>query len=99
MHLNPWHILVVAMAGWMNRQQSAVVEYLQEENRVLRELLGDKRLCLNDEQRRRLAAKGKALGRRLLSDMLLHRDARHDLTVAPEAHRHEIRRQRQSGSW
>ena len=67
MHLNPWHILVVAMAGWMNRQQSAVVEYLQEENRVLRELLGDKRLRLNDEQRRCLAAKGKALGRRLLS--------------------------------
>jgi len=67
MHLDPWHILVIAMAGWMNRQQSAVIEYLQEENRVLRELLGNKRLCLNDEQRRRLAARGKALGRKLLS--------------------------------
>src|SRR5690606_2381158 len=38
-----------------------------EENRVLREQLGDKRVCLDDGQRRRLAAKGKALGRDLLT--------------------------------
>ena len=67
MRLNPRHILVIAMAGWMNRKQSAVVEHLREENRILRELLGDKRPRLNDDQRRRLAAKGKALGRKLLS--------------------------------
>ncbi|MCZ6652286.1 MAG: hypothetical protein O7D91_04585 [Planctomycetota bacterium] len=67
MHLNPWHILVIAMAGWMNREQGAVIEYLKEENRVLCELLGAKRPRLNDDQRRRLAAKGKALGRKLLS--------------------------------
>jgi hypothetical protein len=34
---------------------------------VLRELLGKKRLRLNDDQRRRLAVLGKALGRKLLS--------------------------------
>lgn len=67
MSLNPWHILVIAMAGWMNREQSTVIEYLREENRVHRELLGGKRPRLNDDQRRRLAAKGKALGRKLLS--------------------------------
>ena len=67
MQLNLWHILVVSLAGWINREQSAVSEYLKEENRVLRELMGDKRPGLNDDQRRRLAAKGKALGRRLLS--------------------------------
>ncbi len=67
MHLHPWHILVIAMAGWMNREQTAAVEYLKEENRVLRELLGEKRPRLNDDQRRRLAAKGKALGRKLLA--------------------------------
>ena len=38
MHLNPWHILLLATAGWMNREQGAVVEYLKEENRVLREV-------------------------------------------------------------
>jgi len=67
MYLNPWYFLVIAMAGWMSREQSDVIEYVKEENRVLRELLGDKRLRLNDDQRRRLAAKGKMLGRKLLS--------------------------------
>ncbi len=43
MHLNPWHILVMAIAGWINGEQRVVVEYLREENRVLRELLGEKR--------------------------------------------------------
>ncbi|MCZ6652290.1 MAG: hypothetical protein O7D91_04605 [Planctomycetota bacterium] len=51
----------------MNREPSALIEYLEEENLVLRELLGDKRQRLNDDQRRRLAAKGKRLGRKLLS--------------------------------
>ena len=38
-------ILVVALAGWLNRQQQDVVEYLQEENRVLREhLTGNQRM-------------------------------------------------------
>ena len=37
-----WQILVVASAGWLNRQQQDVLEYLQEENRVLREHLKDK---------------------------------------------------------
>ncbi len=67
MHLNPWNILLIAIAGWMNREQAAVVDNLKEENPVLRELLGKRRLRLNDEQRRRLAVSGKALGRRLLS--------------------------------
>ena len=51
----------------MNREQAAVVEYLKEENRVLRELLGKKRPHLNDEQRRRLAVLGKTPGHKLLS--------------------------------
>ena len=67
MLFNPWQIILIALAGWMNREQAAVVEYLKEENRVLRELLGKERLRLNDDQRRRLAAQGKSLGRKLLS--------------------------------
>ena len=39
-YLNPWYFLVIALAGWMNREQCAVIEYVKEENRVLRELLG-----------------------------------------------------------
>ena len=64
----PWQLLVVTAAGWVNRDQQAIIRYLQEENRVLREQLGKKRLRLTDDQRRRLAAKGKLLGRRILKD-------------------------------
>jgi len=61
--------LLVMLAGWINRQQLDVIDYLKEENRVLREKLGNKRILLNDDQRRRLASKGKILGRRLLSEV------------------------------
>jgi len=47
----------VDRSRWMNQQQDHPLDYLREENRVLRELIGDKRLRLNDGQRRRL---GKA---------------------------------------
>jgi len=67
--LQPWQVLVAAMAGWITRQQEAAVEYLREENRVLKQQLGRRRLRLTDAQRRRLAVRGKALGRRGLMDM------------------------------
>ena len=34
--LQPWQLLLVCLAGWINRQQRDVIEYIQEENRVLR---------------------------------------------------------------
>jgi putative transposase len=43
----------------MNQQQPDVIDYLREENRILREQLGGRRLRLNDDQRRRLASKAK----------------------------------------
>ena len=61
--------LVVAVAGWINQQQRDVIDSLQEENRVLREQLGPGRLRFTDAQRRRLAAKAKSLGRRVLRDL------------------------------
>jgi len=64
-----WQFIVVALAGWMNRQQQDVVAYLAEENRVLREQLKGKRIRFTDDQRRRLAAKGKALGRKVLGEV------------------------------
>lgn len=30
-----WHIILMALAGWINRQQQDIIEYLMEENRVL----------------------------------------------------------------
>ena len=61
--MNPLSLVLICLAGWMNRHQQVVIEYLQEEIRVLKEQLG-KRPRFNDEQRRRLAVKGKPVGRK-----------------------------------
>ena len=53
----------------MNQRQLQVIDYLREENRVLREQLGGRRPRLNDNQRRRLAAKAKGLGRKILTEV------------------------------
>ena len=57
---------MVALAGWMNREQQEVISYLREENRILREKLGHKRIILNDSQKRRLATTAMKLGKGLL---------------------------------
>jgi hypothetical protein len=54
---HPLRFVLVALAGWMNQQQRDVIDYLQEENRVLREQLGPRRLRFTDAQRRRLRRK------------------------------------------
>ena len=65
----PWQLLLVCLAGWINRQQQDVIEYLQEENRVLRSKLKGKRIRFTDDERRRLAVKGKLLGRKVLGEV------------------------------
>ena len=62
-------ILLVALAGWVNRHQLEAIEYLREENRVLKEHLNGRRLRLTDAQRRRLAVNGHRLGRRVLREV------------------------------
>ncbi|MGE0142778.1 MAG: integrase core domain-containing protein [Planctomycetota bacterium] len=64
--IQPIRLLLTAIAGWVHREQAATIDHLLEENRVLREQLVKRRLRLTDDQRRRLAAKGVALGRRIL---------------------------------
>src|SRR5712692_11662523 len=64
-----WRILLVALAGWVNRHQLEVIDYLRKENRILKEQLHGRRLRLSDAQRRRVAARGHRLGRRALADV------------------------------
>jgi hypothetical protein len=64
--LQPWQLLFLILAGWINRRQQDAVDYLLTENRVLRAKLGKKRILLNDDERRRLAVKGRILGRQML---------------------------------
>jgi putative transposase len=66
---SPLQFVLVALAGWINQQQRDVIDYLQEENRTLREQLGPGQLRFTDDQRRRLATKAKTLGRRVLRDI------------------------------
>jgi len=69
---SPLHFLLLTFAGWVNQLRQDVIAYLIEENRVLREQLGrqlgGRRLPFTDVQHRRLAAKGKLLGRKLLQE-------------------------------
>ena len=67
--LKPWQLLLLILAGWINRHQQDAIEYLLTENQVLREKLGKRRILLNDDQRRRLAVKGKVLGRKGLDKL------------------------------
>ena len=69
MNITPWHFFVVALAGWINREQQQVIEYLQTENQVLREQIGARRIRFTDEQRRRLAVLGREIGRKALSEI------------------------------
>ena len=67
MKIKPMAIVLTMLAGWINRQQTEIIEYLIEENTILREKIGGKRIILNKNQKRRLAVLGKKLGRKLLS--------------------------------
>ena len=65
----PLKLLLCVFSAKINRQQAQVIDCLVEENRVLKEQLGGKRLRLTDKQRRRLAAKAKLLGRKILTQV------------------------------
>ena len=67
--LQPWQFLLMVLAGWVNRQQQQVLEFQRAELEVLLELLGERRLPLNNDQRRRLAVKAKAIGRKALQEI------------------------------
>ncbi len=42
--IHPVQLLAIALAGWLNRHQQAVIDYLIEENRVLKDQLDGQRL-------------------------------------------------------
>jgi hypothetical protein len=67
--LYPLQVLLVTLAGWVNRHQQHVIGYPIAENRVLKAQRKGRRLRLTDDQRRRLAAKGHRLGRRVLRQL------------------------------
>ncbi len=66
----PLQVLLLTVSGWVHRHQADVIAYLVEENAVLKERMKGRALRrLNDDQRRRLAAKAKVLGRKTLDQV------------------------------
>ncbi len=53
MKIKPMAIMLTMLAGWINCRQTEMIEYLIEENKILREKIGKKRIRLNGKQRRR----------------------------------------------
>ena len=62
-------LLVAFLIGWFQRGQAEIIEYLREENRVLKGQLRSKRVRLTDDERRRLAVLGARLGRQILVEV------------------------------
>jgi putative transposase len=67
--LHPWQLLLVILAGWVHQHQQQIIEFQRTAIDVLKENAGKKRILLNDDQRRRLAVKGKVLGRKVLGEI------------------------------
>ena len=61
--------MVAALFGWFDREQRDVIEFLREENRILKAQLHGRRPRLHDDERRRLAVIGHRLGRRILAEV------------------------------
>ena len=79
----PLQLLLFTVSGWVNRHQHDVIAYLVEENRVLKEQRGGRKLRLTDDQRHRLAAKAKRRGRRALDAVGLEFVIRPPLEAGP----------------
>jgi putative transposase len=62
-------LFVASFLGWLQHEHHEIILYLREENRVLKAQLRHRRLRLTDSDRRRLAALGERLGRRMLAQV------------------------------
>jgi putative transposase len=56
-------------AGWVHRHQLIVIEFLQAENRLLKERLPGRRIRFTDAERALLARKAKPVGRRAVLEL------------------------------
>ena len=61
--------LLMMVSGWVHRHQLIVIEFLQAENRLLKERLRGKRIRFIDAERALLARKAKAIGRKALLEL------------------------------
>ncbi|MEO1979225.1 MAG: helix-turn-helix domain-containing protein, partial [Fuerstiella sp.] len=67
--LQTWHILLAALCGMVNQRQQQIIEFQNAQIETLLKKLGKKRLLLDDNQRRLLAVKAHAIGRKALLEL------------------------------
>ena len=67
--LQPWQLLLAILSGWIHHRQQQIIEFQNDQIASLLKQMGKKRVLLTDDQRRLLAVKGKALGRKTLRDL------------------------------
>ena len=68
--LQPWQLLMlIILAGWINRRQQRRIDDLETIISVLKEHNCKKRILLTDDQRRRLAVRGKIPDRKQLAEV------------------------------
>jgi hypothetical protein len=69
--------LLMMLSGWVHRHQLLVIEFLQAENRLLKEWLRGRRIRFTDAERALLARKAKAVGRKALLEL--------DTVISPDS--------------
>jgi putative transposase len=67
--LTPWHILLAVLCGLVNPRQQQIIEFQNAQIEAILKKLGRKRLLLDDDQRRLLAVKAHAIGRKALLEL------------------------------
>ncbi len=54
-NINVFHLLMTVLAGWVNRYQLAIIDYLIDECRIFMQQISCRQLRLLDDVRRHLA--------------------------------------------
>ena len=65
----PMDLMLMALVGWVSQRQQQIIQFQNTQIETLLKKLGKKRILLTDDQRRVLAVKGKALGRKALREL------------------------------
>src|SRR5262245_17729212 len=94
---HPLQFVLVALAGWINQQQRDVIDYLQEENRVLRAAWSETP-ALHERSASPARREGPDARPTGVARVRLGCDAGHLAGVAPNPHRRAVRRQYPSWS-
>jgi hypothetical protein len=61
--------LLMIAAGWLHRHQLIVIDFIQAENRLLKDRLRRRRIRFTDAERALLARRAKAVGRKALLEL------------------------------